>query len=274
MNQPELSTRILLAQIESNKDDYVTIPGAKKKVKVGFLHDYTVQKITELLLEREEIEKAAKDGEADDVMRSAVKHPYFSIKMAVLATLNDPLKIALFYPFKWRWWAFVKKYNEAQMASVTMAIQKKNNGLLRDVLSNYHVLDGYEDGLDELDEGGSRAIPSRTHAGSIAAFVKDFPCYGDTRWVPFVGRIVNYTARCVLTVPQMQLMQADLPHTLFKHDRKKGKKKNGDKNENYKYNPNDKAFKLQDEANRRMRERMKADGKEVKYTVDELFNKE
>jgi hypothetical protein len=35
MNQPELSTRILLAQIESNKDDYVTIPGAKKKVKVA-----------------------------------------------------------------------------------------------------------------------------------------------------------------------------------------------------------------------------------------------
>ena len=125
MNQPELSTRILLAQLEASKSEYVNIPGTRRKLRIGFLHDYTVQKITELLLEREEIEKAAKDGNSDEVMRSAVKHPYFSIKMAVLAVLNDPLKIALFYPLKWRWWAFVKRYNEAQMASVTTAIQKK-----------------------------------------------------------------------------------------------------------------------------------------------------
>lgn len=271
MDQPELSTRILLAQLEANKSEYVTIPGSKRKIKIGFLHDYTVQKITELLLEREEIEKAAKDGNSDDVMRSAVKHPYFSIKMAVLATLNNPLKIALVYHIKWRWWAFVRRYNEAQMASVTIAIQKKNNIVLRDVLSHYHIMDGYEDGHDEFDEGGSRAIPSRTHAGRIAAFVKDFPCYGDTRWIPFVGRITNYTARCVITVPQMDLMQADLPHTLFKHDKKKGKK--GKPNENYKFNPNDKAVQLQIKANEEMRRRKKAAGKDVQYTMDELFSK-
>lgn len=269
MTQPNLPARILLAQIESNKSEYVNIPGSKKRFKIGFLHDYTVQKITELLLEREEIEKAAKDGGSDEVMRSAVKHPYFSIKMAALAVLNDPLKIALFYPFKWRWWAFVRKFNEAQMASVTMAIQKKNNGLLRDVLSNYHVLDGYEDGSDELDEGGSRAIPSRTHAGRIAAFVKDFPCYGDTRWIPFVGRITNYTARCVLTVPQMQLMQIDLPHTLYYHDKKKVKKKaNVD---NYKYNPTDPAIAKTMESIKKRKERM---SEEQGYTTEELFNNE
>ena len=271
MNQPELSTRILLAQLESNKSEYVEIPGSKRKFRISFLHDYTVQKITELLLEREDIEKAAKDGGANEVMRSAVKHPYFSIKMAVLAVLNNPLKIALFYPFKWRWWAFVRRYNEAQMASVTMAVQKKNNGLLRHVLSDYHVLDGYEDGYDEPDEGGSRAVPSRTHAGRIAAFVKDFPCYGDTRWVPFVGRITNYTARCVLTVAQMELMQADLPHTLFRREKKKGKK--GKPNENYKFKPTDKAIQLQMKANEERRRRRKAEGKDVQYTMDELFSK-
>lgn len=271
MNQPELSTRILLAQLESNKSETVEIPGTKRKLKIGFLHDYTVQKITELLLEREEIEMTAKEGGANEVMRSAVKHPYFSIKMAALAVLNDPLKIALFYPLKWRWWAFVKKYNEAQMASVTMAIQKKNNGLLRDVLSHYHVLDGYEDGRDELDEGGSRAIPSRTHAGRIAAFVKDFPCYGDTRWVPFVGRIVNYTARCVLTVPQIHLMQADLPHTLYIRD--KGKKKSGKSLENYVYNPNDRAIALQMEAIEKKKAALREKGEQVPFDTDELFKK-
>ena len=125
MNQPELVTRIALAQIEANKDDYVTIPGTKKRFKVGFLHDYTMQKITELLLAREEIEGIAKNGSSDDVMRSAVKHPFFSIKMVALAVLNSPLKIALIYPILWRWWAYVRKFNEAQMAIVTTSIKKK-----------------------------------------------------------------------------------------------------------------------------------------------------
>lgn len=125
MNQPELATRIALAQIEANKADYVTIPGLKKRFKIVFLHDYTVQKITELLLEREDIEETAKKGGSDDVMRSAVKHPFFSIKMAALAVLNSPLKIALFYPILWRWWAYVRKFNESQMASVTASIKKK-----------------------------------------------------------------------------------------------------------------------------------------------------
>lgn len=269
MDQPELAARIALMQIESEKSERIAIPGTRRHVRIRFLHDYTVQKITELLLKREEIESAARSDNPDDVMRSAVKHPYFSIKMAVLAVLNSPLKIALIYPLKWRWWAFVRKYNEAQMASVTMAIQKKNQGVLHDVLSNYRVLDGYEDGRDGTDEGGSRAIPSRTHAGRIAAFVKDFPCYGDVRWVPFVGRIVNYTARCVLTAAQVRLMQSDLPHTLYLRDGNNGGK-NGKKS--FRYNPEDPAIRLQMEANRRRKERMEMDGEDVEYTMEELFN--
>lgn len=262
MNQPELATRIALVQIEASKEEIVTIPGRKRSLKIGFLHDYTVQKITELLLVRDELEKAARGGKSDDVMRSAVKHPYFSIKMAVLAVLNDPLKIALFYPFVWRWWAFVRRYNEMEIASVTTAIQKKNQFLLSDVLTNYAVLAGYESGLDDNDEGGSRAIPSRTHLGRIAAFVKDFPCYGDTRWVPFVGRIVNYTARCVLTIQQIAIMQSDLPHTLY------GQKAKGGEGG---FNPNDKAFALQEEADRRAEARRKARQAKEGFTVEEVF---
>lgn len=272
MNQPELYTRVALAQIEANKPDYVTILGTKKRIKIGFLHDYTVQKITELLLEREEMEKVVKDGGFNATMREAVKHPYFSIKMATLAVLNDPLKIVLFYPLKWRWWAFVRKFNEAQIASVTMAIQKKNNVVLRDVLSNYFVLEGYEDGYDASNEGRSRAIPSRTHTGMIASFVKEFPCYGDTRWIPFVGRIVNYTARCVLTIQQVQLMQSDLPHTLLNHKKDTGK---GAPGTAPRVRADDPAFELQQKAVEKAlaRRRAKAEGREP-YTVDELFRKQ
>lgn len=265
MNQPDLATRMALMQIEASKKEEVTVLGTRRVLKISFLHDYTVQKITELLLEREELEEAAKNGDSDDIMRSAVKHPYFSIKMAALAVLNDPLKIALFYPVLWRWWAFVRKYNEAQIASVTTAIQKKNQGILHDVLSDYCVLAGYEDGSDDADERGSRAVPARTHAGRIASFVKDFPCYGDTRWVPFVGRITNYTARCVLTVQQMAIMQSDLPHTLYERRAHEG---------NVSYNPKDPAFELQRLADEKAAARRKVRQEKEGYTVDEVFRGE
>lgn len=67
-------------------------------------------------------------------------------------------------------------------------------------------------------------------------------------------------------------MQSDLPHTLYKKGRKKkGKKKGAD--ENFVYNPNDKAIQLQEEANRKMRERIAAQGEKPQYTIDELFRK-
>jgi hypothetical protein len=62
-------------------------------------------------------------------------------------------------------------------------------------------------------------------------------------------------------------MQADLPHTLYLHDRS-GKGGQG----NFEYNPDDPAIKKTMDAIRRKKERMEKDGKEVQYTMDELFN--
>ena len=265
MEQPNLATRLALMQIEGGIEESVTIPHTRKKVRIKFLTDYTLQKITRLLLEREELEEAAKGKDANAVMRSAVKHPYFSIKMAALAALNTPFKIAVFYPFLWRWWAFVRHFTEEQMAPVAEAIQKKNQLILHSVLDGYQILVGYEDGHDDDDEGRTRGIPARTHAGRIAAFVKDFPQYGDSRWVPFVGRIVNYTARCVLSASQVALMQGDLPHTLYLKD-----KKNGARNSKATAD----VIRKQEEANARAIARRKAQQESQGYTVEEIFNGE
>lgn len=62
-------------------------------------------------------------------------------------------------------------------------------------------------------------------------------------------------------------MQSDLPHTLYLHDRS-GKGGKG----NFEYNPDDPAIKKTMDAIRRKKERMEKDGKEVQYTMDELFN--
>ena len=66
-------------------------------------------------------------------------------------------------------------------------------------------------------------------------------------------------------------MRADLPHTLYFHDKVKGGKKSPD---NYQYNPNDPAIAKTLASIRRSKERAERAGKDVQYTMDELFNKQ
>ena len=140
-------------------------------------------------------------------------------------------------------------------------------------MDSYGILNGYEDRLDEDDKGGSRAIPSRTSFGCESAFIKEFPCYGDTRRF-FFGLIEerNWTYRCVLTMPQIELMQSDLPHTLYNHDPKDKKSKTDTKV--YSKADIDEATRLCEESLKRSRERRKKRQQEQGYTLDEIFNGE
>lgn len=63
-------------------------------------------------------------------------------------------------------------------------------------------------------------------------------------------------------------MQADLPHTIYKRDKKKVGKGMPD---NYKFNPKDPAIAKTEELLRKKREKM---AQERGLSIEELFNKE
>ena len=75
----------------------------------------------------------------------------------------------------------------------------------------------------------------------------------------------SFGYRCVLTCAQIELMQADLPHTLWKdHKTRSAEKANTEVSE--------KVLRLQEEAIRKARERReKKDGESSYNSVDELF---
>lgn len=126
--QPSLAARQAVMSILNDTPTEVVIPGTRHKVKLGFLRDCTVDKVTHLLLEREAQEEEA--GEAVDLMRSAAKRPYLNLKIAVCYVLNDYWKLRLLFPLVWRWWAYVWRLNESQVASVLAEAQKKTSNLL------------------------------------------------------------------------------------------------------------------------------------------------
>lgn len=135
-------------------------------------------------------------------------------------------------------------------------------------MDEYGILSGYEDGHGEDDKDGSRAIPSRTSFGSESAFVKEFPCYGNTRRFLFgLIEVRNWGYRCVLTLPQIELMSSDLPHTLYIHKDKDG-------NTSVSKADYDEAVRMNEESLRRSIERRKKRQQEQGYTIDEIFNGE
>ena len=137
-------------------------------------------------------------------------------------------------------------------------------------MDDYGILSGYEDGHDEDDEEGSRAIPSRTSFGNEAAFIKEFPCYGGTRRFLFgLVEVRNWAYRCVLTLPQIELMQSDLPHTMYNQ-----KKKDKGGNKSVSKADYDEAVKKNEESLRRSIERRKKRQQEQGYHLNEIFNGE
>jgi hypothetical protein len=70
-------------------------------------------------------------------------------------------------------------------------------------------------------------------------------------------------------MPQIELMQSDLPHTLYNHDPKGNKGK-----EKYSQEDIDEATRLCEESLKRSRERRKQRQQEQGYTLDEVFNGE
>lgn len=73
----------------------------------------------------------------------------------------------------------------------------------------------------------------------------------------------------MLTLPQIELMQSDLPHSLYNYN-KEGKKDN----EVYSQSDIDEATRLCEESLKRSRERRAKRQQEQGYTLDEVFNGE
>lgn len=86
------------------------------------MHPYTIERLTRLWLERD-VDKAPDD--APETLKSLCREPYFTVKEAVIFSLNSWWKLHLIYPFKWRIWAYLRGYTEEQMMPIIQEGKKK-----------------------------------------------------------------------------------------------------------------------------------------------------
>ena len=121
MKQPDKIARREYAEIVSNLPAKVAIPGTKKVVTIKGVHPYTLERLTQLWVERE----MNLPESSSDTLKDACIDPYFAVREALLFVLNDYWKIKFFYkPLCW-WWGKVKGYTDEQMLPIILEGKKK-----------------------------------------------------------------------------------------------------------------------------------------------------
>ena len=122
MEQVDKNARKGLDEITFDTPTIVPIPGTKKSVSLRGVKPYTIERLTRLWMEREQMSVPA---DSADTLKSMSDEPYFAVKEALLFVLNDYWKIRLFFPFLSWWWGKVKGYTEEQMTPIILEGKKK-----------------------------------------------------------------------------------------------------------------------------------------------------
>lgn len=121
---PEINIQRELDYLANAEPSIVTIPYTNKKVKIGWLENGCIRKISSLLLNRE----------TDDSVLC---------KAAALMVLGDYWRIRLLYAIKWRWYYYVKHYKDYQMLAIIEEGKKKVQQIA------YLLAMGYLNGLSD-----------------------------------------------------------------------------------------------------------------------------
>ncbi len=122
MKQVDLQARQEYHEVVFDKPTIVAIPGTKKSVSLRGVKPYTLERLTQLWLERDE---ASAPSDSASTLKSMCVEPYFAVREALLFVLNDYWKIKLFYPILSWWWGKVKGYTEEQMSPIILEGKKK-----------------------------------------------------------------------------------------------------------------------------------------------------
>ena len=125
VSQPTLEEQRAYKSLENNTPTEVTILRTKKKYLIRWLKHCQLEYLTKLL-----IRKKKKDNEdiAEnnismlDIISSDAK---LSCKAAAIYTLNGLFKLHFCYWFRWRWFYYIRQYDDIQLQPILAEGKKK-----------------------------------------------------------------------------------------------------------------------------------------------------
>ena len=118
-----MDAQMLLLSLVSTDATEVTIPRTRKKYRIRWLKNGQLTRLTRLLLHKRKVEKEKTTG--SDVLDSILEDNKLACKAAAIITLDGYWKLLFRYWFRWRWFYYVRQYDNIQLEPILNVGKKK-----------------------------------------------------------------------------------------------------------------------------------------------------
>lgn len=123
VEQPSIDAQQLYLSLISNDAEEVEILRTKKKYKIRWLKNGQLEKLTRLLLHKKDTDSKKTTG--SDVLDEILEDTKLACKAAAIIILDGYWKLKFRYWLLWRWFYYVKQYDNIQLIKILEAGKKK-----------------------------------------------------------------------------------------------------------------------------------------------------
>ena len=123
VEQPSLNAQQIYLSLISNDAEEVGILRTKKKYKIRWLKNGQLEKLSRLLLHKKTIDEKTTTG--SDVMDAILEDNRLACKAAAIIILDGYWKIKFRYWWLWRWFYYVRQYDNIQLHDILEVGKKK-----------------------------------------------------------------------------------------------------------------------------------------------------
>lgn len=123
IEQPSVEAQRNYASIRDNDATIVSILGTKKKYKIRWLKNGQIDKLSRLLIRKGDTDN--EDGKKDSPLDAVIEDSKIACKAAAIYILDGYWKLKFRYWFLWRWFYYIRQYDNMQLQGILEEGKKK-----------------------------------------------------------------------------------------------------------------------------------------------------
>ena len=123
VRQPSVEAQRTYASIRDNDATIVEVLGTKKKYKICWLKNGQIERLSRLLIHKADTDDI--DGKNDTSLDTIIEDSKLACKAAAIYILDGYWKLKFRYWFLWRWFYYVRQYDNVQLQAILEEGKKK-----------------------------------------------------------------------------------------------------------------------------------------------------
>ena len=123
ITQPSVESQRTYASIRDNDATVVSVLGTKKKYKIKWLKNGQIDALSRLLIRKGDTDD--KDGHRDNALNAIFDDSKLACKAAAIYILDGYWKLKFRYWFLWRWFYYIRQYDNVQLQEILDEGKKK-----------------------------------------------------------------------------------------------------------------------------------------------------